>query len=487
MTVNAPAPPSFVNRSTNSLPQHDTVSELQPPPTAHVSARRGSYICLPDDPIGGMPRSRTFSNLPLPTRGKKAHPIAASKSHARLPSAALPSSRLPSPQMSNRKHSHSRLFSVDAKPPAVRNRMKRSDTEPLLGVNDHQSSLLPRSTAFKENISLSPIKPLPALDISSYRQRYPSPVPRLPYSGRPREISVNHQQPSVSTNASSSPPMPHDSGSLKLAPAHEHKSSPIHSNISDRRIAPLAPVQRYNSQPVLTSNNNITSRRDSQHGEIKQTRLMSARPPPTPPLAKAPLRSSQSRNLTGISAPGKSSGQSSKLEQPSFLSRSTGRRAKAVPPSPAKPSKSSLQIRNAEPPAYWSGRLSSLLDRYRNEELAGYTTQGPMSTPKAQTDKMHTPEASTARIHRAFDHLSSLCVSQEAKESLARFQCQYAEVMKLPELRKVVPIVLGSSSSLGRETEVVDEEAALGMGEMRKISFMDRLLGRQKRRSLVMV
>jgi hypothetical protein len=35
------------------------------------SSRRSSYICLPDDPIGGMPRSRTFSNLPLPTRARR--------------------------------------------------------------------------------------------------------------------------------------------------------------------------------------------------------------------------------------------------------------------------------------------------------------------------------------------------------------------------------------------------------------------------------
>ena len=484
-TGHAPVPSSFLNISTNSLQAEDTVSDLPPPLATHHPARRSSYICLPDDPIGSMPRSRTFSNLPLPTRARKANPIVPSKSHSRLPSAIFPSSRLPSPQMSTRKHSLSRLASTEAKAPPIKNRMMRSDTEPLLGVNAPQSSLLPRSTAFKENISLSPVKPLPALDMSNYRQKYPSPLPNHPYGAYQLAERRNDRQPSFGlVQHPSSPPLPQHQKAPKIPTSREHRSSPIPANTRDRRPPSFTHVQRFNSQPVLTTHNNFHNRRDSQHGEVKQTRLMSAKQPPTPPLPKTPLRTSQSRTTTAVSGASKST--------PHVTQSSNQNTNPSQPPprhptiAPSSPPKSVHQIRTSEPPPYWSGRLCALLDRYRNEELALHTTT-TFHTPKAQTDKMHTPEASTARIHRAFEHLHSLCVEPAAKESLTRFQCQYAEVMGMPELRRMAPIVLGSASGSEAGGGGRDEEAAMGMSETRKMEFMDRLLGRQKRRSLVMV
>jgi hypothetical protein len=102
---------------------------------------------------------------------------------------------------------------------------------------------------------------------------------------------------------------------------------------------------------------------------------------------------------------------------------------------------------------------------------------------------MHTIEAGEARIHRAFEYLHKMCVTQDAKDSLTLFQYQYADLMRMPELRKMAPIVLGGGRQAEKENggALVEEGGELGMSESRKMSFMDRLLGRQKRRSLVLV
>lgn len=58
--------------SSGHFPSDDDLTALPLPPVPGLTtSRRSSYICLPDDPIGGMPRSRTFSNLPMPTRARR--------------------------------------------------------------------------------------------------------------------------------------------------------------------------------------------------------------------------------------------------------------------------------------------------------------------------------------------------------------------------------------------------------------------------------
>lgn len=292
--ANAPEPVIEAAASHSNKQDEDTLGELPHPPMQNqFPAKRSSHFCLPDDPIGGMPRSRTFSNLPLPTKTKKTAPLISSKSQSRLPSAFLPSTRLPSPPMSNRKHSHTRLASAGTNIPTVRNRMKRSDTEPLLGVKAEQPSRsLPRSTAFKENIAISPIKPLPAMDMSDCSDYYSmSPTSEFyaPYSAQGESEG---DEPLVSANFASSPP----SFGYPQHPAvrirKEHKSSPLYRSAKDRPPTPggckAMDLQRWYSQPVLTNTTN-TIRHTYQSREIKQTRLMSARQAPTPPLAKTPI------------------------------------------------------------------------------------------------------------------------------------------------------------------------------------------------------
>ncbi len=459
---------SPLNASQQSL-DDDTLTDLPQPPAVHQATRRSSYICLPDDPIGGMPRSRTFSNLPLPTRAKRTSSIVASQSQSRLPTALLPSTRLPSPQMSSRKHSHSRLMSLEAKPQPLRNRVKRSDTEPLLQVNAQQP-VVPRSTAFKENISLSPIKPLPALDMTKCVAKNVSPTSEGLFDDHSSSIFLPRQP-------ESSPVLHSRLNGARLEATRQHKSSPIQSRPPASQQPRAKPVQRFNSQPLLASTN-TAGERISHHGEVRQTRLMSARQVPTPPAAKALSQSSLREQGKRPTIP------QSQSQSQRFLSQSSPRLA-GYRSSPRR-NHNLQEVHDAETQAYWSGRLCALLDRFRNEELNQHLSNTSGYTPKAQTDKMHTIEAGEARIFRAFAHLRTFCATQEAKDSLTIFQYAYADMMAMPELGRAAPIVLGGSSGAG-EDGPEDAGSSLGMSETRKISFMDRLLGRQKRRSLVLV
>jgi hypothetical protein len=207
--------------------------------------------------------------------------------------------------------------------------------------------------------------------------------------------------------------------------------------------------------------------------EIKPTRLLSAKQAPTPQPPKTPIGT---RAATTIGNKIKDA----TSEQTPTQSNPTATNGPG-------------HVATHEPLAYWAGRLTALADRYRNEELAAFLLPNTKSasssrttlTPKAQTDKLHTVEASTARLKRALAQLESRCATSEARASLFAFQTQYAQMMNLPELRppKVVLHLGNAAGAAGMDGTV----AETGLGEGRKASFMDRLLGRQgKRRSLVL-
>ena len=485
--ANAPEPSKLVETCASKLQKEDSVQQLPPPPEqTHPSSRRSSYICLPDDPIGGMPRSRTFSNLPLPTKAKKTMPMMPLKSHSRLPSAFLPSTRLPSPSISNRKHSHSRLASAESKAPVIKNRVKRSDTEPLLKASVRHGTNLPRSTAFKENMSLSPIKPLPAMEeMFDSEVSYGSSMPTPSYPSR-HEWNSSHgvSAPFRSSASASSLTLSNYAHHPAIQTARGHKSSPVYRDLRGRPptpgIAPPEVVQRWNSQPVLTNATNLpSSRRNSQHREIRQTRLMSARQAPTPPPPKTPLSGQVLNNTSKVKSINNSSSHVRQVSEQTPLPIQSRSTLNLKDPSPER--SRLFEISTAEPTAYWCGRLCALADRYRNEELA--TLLSSPTSSKTQTDKMHCPEATTARLRRALEHLHDLCVTQEAEDSLVVFQLQYASMMKNPDLSR--PIVLNATGK-GQAAEAAPGGNAASMSEVRKVSFMDLLLGRQKRRSLVL-
>ncbi|SMY22137.1 unnamed protein product [Zymoseptoria tritici ST99CH_1A5] len=533
-----------------------------PPPMSMLSndwpARRSSYVCLPDDPIGGMPRSRTFSNLPLPTRVKRvSNPLQSSKSNMRLPSmmqskshARLPSlqhsTRIPSPVQSHRKYSTSRLPVVDHRPSvdnrssADKRRLPRSDTMPLLYGHDNNSSFS-RSTALEENISLNPIRPVSTIDMTADNTNTygaSSVMHRTNDYGRAWQQTENRRISRPSQSHSSSVPFPSFEQHTADLTAHPQKnnSSPIAFRSSrDRPGTPGQSVQRWNSQPVLSNTTNINR---YSHGEIKQARLMSARQAPTPPPPKTPVAAqvlNSSSNLRLVSHASDHIRHLSEQISPARMSL-TGQlrsRANSVNPNVAlstSPAAPAPQIFCAEPFAYWTGRFSTLNDRYRNEELLeSIPGAGPKSPEtrskndsaawpsKSSTDKMHTCDANARRMRRAVFHLYQLCGNQEARESFFKWQKQLAAALGLPELGRPIGDVTGESqvlqvtlkedaisfagisgsgtdstagyskegsrsriwSSSGTATGSIGS-AGKGNGSGRKSSFMEKLLGRRK-------
>ncbi|EMC92715.1 hypothetical protein BAUCODRAFT_77545 [Baudoinia panamericana UAMH 10762] len=458
------------------------------PPAPSYTSTRNSYICLPDDPVGGMPRSRTFSNLPLPTRARRNAPMAPSKSQSRLPTALLPSTRLPSPPVSHRKYSHSRLAptEVSMKPSLIRNRAKRSDTEPLLPLNVDLATNMGRATAFKENLTLSPVKPLPSMSMFDNKDLYGSSLPSRNYAGRhgwaPSSDSCEQLLPQRKWSLLKVSTIP-----LKLHAAKLSYSSPASRPSRERTAIPgrPQPAQRWNSQPILT---NITNRRPSRHGQIPERRLMSEVQPvvllPTPrtPLATEALTGSKVKSAVSSSRPAN--------KVPSltpFLPKPNSN------PNHPTPNPSTQAIYTPKPIPYWCGRFAALTDRYHNDELATN-----LHLSKSDSDKMHSPEANTRRMRRAMEYLHSLCASQEARESFVVFQLQFAAVtgsaelarpmmVNLPPVRRVA--VSGRQDVSGEAREVcegvVEKSNGLGWGDGRKGTFVERLFGRH-RRSLVL-
>lgn len=444
--------------------------------------RRSSYICLPDDPIGGMPRSRTFSNLPLPTRNRKPEARDPPESQRRVPSNHVAATRLPTPPASTRKHLMGSIPVAASRYQSVRNRMKRSDTMPLLPLNVDQMSNLPRPTAFKENISLSPIKPLPELD-SFDEADFSSPLPAGSYmedqlwdqtssSTLPRDPSFFGALP-MTAYSSDSPPR--EKISYNSCPTYQTKQGQHPRSSSFSRPGP---VQRWNSQPVLTNTTNI---RATGHHEIRQTRLLSARQAPTPPLPQTPL------SVEVLGAPATRVRGNSVSSSVHHLRRSSTQTLLNIPTTNQT---SAGQVYVAEPSAYWCGRMSALLDRYRNEDLAASLSN---TGSKTQSDRFHSTAANTAKMRRALEHLHSLCATEEARESFVRFQLQYASMQNLPELSRPIksrrPISLtqpmnsapqAASGPAGAGQLLNDSNAA--KGDIRKISLLNRVLGRREKR-----
>lgn len=459
----------------------DTVVDTPAPTPSQVSSlRRSGYFCLPDDPIGGMPRSRTFSNLPLPSRARKQPQITSSRAHSRHPSAVAPNSRLPTPPASKRRYISAVTGHGPPRGLETRNRLKRSDTEPLLSAKPDQEIQSRRSTAFKENFSLSPAKLLPEPD------RWDE---ELFGSSLPSKCSSSYLHSIVANGPTGLPQHPSLSAAIPTAPPKAAGSSP-YRNVPERTTTPgaLGPqlAQRWSSQPVLS---NVTNTRPTKHHEVKPTRLLSARQAPTPP----PPRTLANRQAVETNRP-KSMYDLTQLRQSPdlgtlFADTASSRQARLL--HNLKPSQ--LQVSTAEPPAYWAGRLSALLDGYRNEELAANATALDVTRTRAETDRLNAPGTTTARIRRAFEHLYSLCVTEAARKSFVVFQMQYAALQNNPELSRPIkldkpsPLAGGEGSRGGDPVGGTWSSNLPGMtasSTARKFSFMERLLGKNKRSSI---
>ena len=140
------------------------------------------------------------------------------------------------------------------------------------------------------------------------------------------------------------------------------------------------------------------------------------------------------------------------------------------------------------PSEFWVGRVSSLSDRFRTEVLINpppRITPSPTlskgaKAPKSEYDRgMHNTERRTRRV---FIHLNSLCTTDEARASLAKFKEEYTERMQLEDQWergvKVMPTKKDNKKS--KETR---KSAEVKEGEVvRKLSVFERLMAKRKSR-----
>jgi hypothetical protein len=358
---------------------------------------------------------------------------------------------------------------------------------PLLPSNTGQMTNLPRPTAFKENLSLSPVKPLPEVDQFDEAD-FSSSLPAGSYmedqawdqtspTSLPRDPSFCGALPTTAYTGSSPS---RDEFNFYSEPTYQPKRAFPQRSSS---FAKPVPVQRWNSQPVLTNTTNTSNTRASGRHEIRETRLLSARQAPTPPLSR------NSISVQALGAPATRVRGGSVSSSVHHLRRSS---THTLLSTSFTPQHTAGQISVAEPSAYWCGRVSALIDRYRNEDLAASLAE---TNSKSQTDKFHSPTTNTARLRRALEHLHSLCVTDEARESFVRFQMDFASRQHLPELGKPIktqkpeptiepaikPIShAGGGLDFERTSTVITGGPA--KSGARKMSLLDRMLGRREKR-----
>ena len=331
-----------------------------------------------------------------------------------------------------------------------------------------------RSTVFKENFTTSPVQSFAEDD------RWDEDLLDASFA----EDSPLLKMPGKSLDGVTALPRhPSFSGELPVSLS----AGPDNVSREDGTVIPsptqLQPMQRSISRPVLS---NITNGRPTRHPEVKPTRLLSARHAPTPPPPRTPFTSQvlESSRLRVVST-------SAHLRQASEASPLSNFRTPAPQHGQGKPVPGS--VATAEPSAYWAGRLSALLDRYRRQDLAAAFPGPGVTVNRSETDKLYAAATKTSRIRQALEHLYSLCVNDAARDSFVVFQLQYATLHNNTELSK--PIKLGKPKSLvGRDdAETASAGSAKTSGSSmpsssarRKLSFIDRLLhgGKSKRNSV---
>lgn len=415
--------------TTSIAPQNETNAELvleevsgntrPAPPHAYGGfLRKNNYASLPE-PTGGLPRSKTFSNLPLPVKSRKHQSHTPAVSLTENPILSSSALRVPTPPESTRRYmpfmpKNTTRFGLGSKLP-------RSDTEPLLVDKSKQKVSL--TQMLKENMPIEPPK-----------QANPADLFHKPL-----------------TNDASSKQEEKRLPRLPSSPEGLSKSSPAFKSKANRRISELTGIdeprgrtrfaQRWNSQPNLYS----TPRRQG-----------------TPPTSALPSFSDQlTRSLIGAApftpAP------LDRLDESEGIEQVTSR---------------SNTVWEARPTAYWAGRLSTLLDIAKNDEIAGYFAEiGDSFPPRRESDAVYHKASASPRSRRALESLYAECMTPSARESFVAFQMQYAALMDEPELARPIggpKLTLKSHHALNSSNTVTPPSSK------RSVSFVNRLLGRGK-------
>lgn len=247
--------------------------------------------------------------------------------------------------------------------------------------------------------------------------------------------------------------------------------------------APVQAMQRWNSQPLLSNATNLRL----PHKEIKQTRLLSVRQAPTPPISHAVLAPTQFTNVDGIE-------RASQSKRNIFLRKPAIRRDSAVadfgPQSPpqedhgaiislprSEVARDQARITEAEPLAYWTGRFSALADRMCNRELEQQLNPDPSSWKQkvsktnaslktwqaSRIEDLYSSEATLTRTKHALYQLHSLCATEAARQSFRAWLVQFESSMKEPTISVLVETLTAMSTQKGCLGQ--DKENQLALGE----------------------
>ncbi|KAH0286756.1 hypothetical protein KCU62_g6479, partial [Aureobasidium sp. EXF-3399] len=335
---------------------------------AQNQQHRQTYLSSSGEPVPTLPKSNTFSNLPLTRNRNHSKPPVSMKP---LGSAKLPS-RIPTPSMSA--SAKTRLASATKSILKVGNRrgLTRSDTEPLL--DPHRPQEVPFSAiSHKENVSLGVS--------TSETKMMPIQLPEVPLY--PLDMTTR------SFNPTRRPQTPAD---------QTPKPRPRRDSLQPPTPRPLATTALSESLQTPTT---VTAK-------PRRRTMLSADVVPRHALCDK----EKQRSLFG------SDFQSHQLLTPravTTLSPSSCPRSSAMA---FHPDDSANRINlagdivtSAQSTAYWSGRLMSQFDQRRNEQLQARLGEPGLTYPEND-------------LNVCLRELQKKCVTEAAKLSFAMFKAR---------------------------------------------------------------
>jgi hypothetical protein len=332
--------------------------------------RQQTYMAVSDEPLPALPKSRTFSNLPMTRRRNSSKPPVSMKPLA----STKPPSRIPTPSMGST--AKTRLASATRSILKVGNRrgLVRSDTEPLL--ESHRSYDIPTSAgALKENEFFSAS--------TSTTKTMPIQLPEVPLY--PLEMSVRSFNPikRPQTPADQTPKHPTRRDSLQPPTPRTPARTVASSKFVQTPITVVAKPRRRTMLATdvvpLHSLCDKEKQRSSFSSDIKSHHLLTPRAAPVlspsscPRPSAAYLQPDDSANKINLA---------------------------------------SDMVTSAQSTAYWSGRLMSQFDQRRNEQLQARVGNSELLTY---------PEND---INVCLRELQKKCVTEAAKLSFAMFKAR---------------------------------------------------------------
>ena len=342
--------------------------------------RRQSYKPLPEDPLPALPKSRTFSNLPL-TRNRHA-----SKPRTSVGAPSQPPSRIPTPSAGVKSKSRLASATKSILKVGARRGLTRSDTEPLL-LPRSTSGAMASSQTLKENISLTSVKQAEPHIVFSRASEMRTPMTRNdtavydPWT--PDRVTRRPRSPGTLHSAA----VPKRDSFQPLTPrAIANSKTPRRSTAQSESRTPttlIARARRQTMLPSATPRQSLSSDRPQRlsfSSDIQARHLLSPCAVPTPPpFRHTELMSSQQLHEGPIS----------QIDLASEV------------------------VTQSQSTAYWSGRLMSQMNRQRTEAFRSCLAREDFTEPYPQVD-----------LNICLKELQKKCVTEAARLSFSVFKAK---------------------------------------------------------------